>query len=134
MKQLSYILVFGCLFLSCIHQEEIPEFNGDYSISEAISIAGNACNGEKMEWLEDLLIKAEEDRVSMAHKGRYIGWISRTTYQEKPHFVVMFATDALGFQLFDCSGNWVHPKEGEKFPSFLNSPDRGEIIYSNLRD
>ena len=145
MKQLSYILVFGSFLLSCVFQDEIPEAEAlkaevqkeaipeeelGYPLPEALSIAGEACGDGKMEWLEEYLTKAEEDRILKAHNGHYLGWVSLTTYKEQPIFRMVKGFSSLYFQACDCSGNPVLLSEED----YENPPKRGKVIYSSLRD
>lgn len=93
-------------WVGCINKED--GISETHDIEKAILKAQNACGQASMPWLYELLAKAEEDRLSMAHNGSYIGFVSLVTYQNKRVFYTNFMSMVGGgrmFHLFDCQGN-----------------------------
>ena len=136
MKNLLGLIIAGIMLFACSKDSvdsESPEYG--FSVDEAAATARKSCGGTSINWLEDILTKAEEDRTSKKHLGNYIGWISLTTFKEKPHFVVDMGmgSGGIALYLFDCNGNLIQPKSGEIFPDF-QSVAKGKVIYSSLRN
>jgi len=138
MKKISGLVIAGFMLLACSKDsvdEDIPDSEFGFSVAEATSIARKACGETSINWLQDILTKAEEDRISKKYLGNYIGRISLTTFKDKPHFVVNMGmgSGGIAFYLFDCHGSLIQPQKNEVFPDFF-SIDKGKVIYSSLRN
>lgn len=131
------VLTFTALLVSCVSPEGIPEADLGLPASEAIAKAQSICGQDEMDWLAEIIHKAEEDKNEMKHKGNYIGWISSTEFEGSTLFVVNMAlgSGGLAFRLFDCNGDLVdYPSHAAEPPAFADPKGRGQIIYSTLRD
>lgn|SRR5690606_7590660 len=125
------------LLVSCVSTEGIPESELGLPAPEAIIKAQSICGQDDMDWLAEIINKAEEDKKEKKHKGNYIGWISSTEFDGVTLFVVNMGlgSGGLSYRLFDCAGNLVdYPSNVAESPSFADPKGRGEVIYSSLRE
>lgn len=132
-----FFLAAITLLVSCMRTEDIPEAELGLPAPEAIIKAKSICGQDDMDWLAEIIHKAEEDKKEKKHKGNYIGWISSTEYNGTTLFVVsmMLGSGGLPYRLFDCNGNLVdYPHNAVAPPAFADPKGRGEIIYSTLRE
>ncbi len=119
--------------VGCISKEDgVSEI---HDIESAMLKAQNACGQTSMPWLYDLLQKGEEDRLSMAHNGSYIGFVSLVTYQNKSVFYTNFMNLVGGgrmFHLMDCQGNQFDASVAADPAFFQKEAHKKEnIIYSS---
>jgi len=118
--------------LSCRRDDNIPSTEFGFPPTEAIENARVVCGKKKMEWLSELISKAEEDKNKKLHGGNYIGSIFTTEHKGKTIFVVDMAmgSGGLAYRMFDCEGKQV------KFsnPEYLGDPHKNDrMIYSTFR-
>lgn len=132
---MALALVFGCQKAD----GNKPEMElHDIELAFQTALSGNACGGgASLSWFYDLLTKAEEDRVSMAHNGQYIGIISMIRYEGNTLFYTDFGLGSGGvlFYLFDCEGDIVIPSmlnKDDPFYFFREGEKKHNIIYSTL--
>lgn len=117
--------------LSC-RRDDIPTTEYGFLRDEAIERARVVCGKKKMEWLSELISKAEEDKNEMLHGGNFIGSIFLTEHKGKSLFVVDMAMGSGGvaYWMFDCEGKQVKLSN----PEFMGDPRRNDkLIYSTFR-
>jgi len=128
---ISSILVFGCQKAGKNEPEEELQ---DIERAFQAALDESSCGRASLSWLRDLLVKAEEDRLSMAYNGHYVGVISMIRYRGNTLFYTDFAlgSGGIAYYLFDCDGeNIVITGEGAgEIPN--EAKKRGNIIYSSL--
>lgn len=128
----SLILLLGVLFLAC---EQTSPGKADINPVQATIIkAQKHCgSSESMPWLEDLVLKGEEDKREMLHMGNYIGYISAVQVNGKRLFFTnfMMGSGGIAHYVYDCKG---------EIPDFsqLSIPSldyiRRNIIYTNIEE
>lgn len=137
MKTSLYIISFLLTMFSCNSGTEIGDPACGHDVQCALRKAQSVCDQNKMVWLSDMLIKAEEDRISKTHKGNYIGIISLIKYKSQPVVYTNFGlgSGGIAFYLFDCDGNPVSCEDAEeagKIPDLAKA--RENIIYASLNE
>lgn len=136
MKKIIHLLVVLIFCVGCISKEDWKSDVLD--IDKALQRAQDACDKTSMTWLYDMLLKAEEDRLSMAHNGSYIGFISVVIHQNNTVFYTNFMSKVGGglmFFLMDCQGNQFDASSiVEADPAFFpkEAHKKENIIYSNI--
>ncbi|MBB1287402.1 hypothetical protein HRH25_23705 [Flavisolibacter sp. BT320] len=104
--------------------------------SQVVNKANAACNSlspeQSLQWLNDIIKKAEEDRLTKKHMGNYMGKIFLTSYQTRPVFYIKMTLGSGGIYayIYDCNGNSVSIA-GNEMTSFEQQAQQGTLIYSN---
>ncbi|MBS1574999.1 MAG: hypothetical protein JST09_06805 [Bacteroidetes bacterium] len=138
---------FNLLFLMCaslfvsqcgkkgIKENEERQIN--LTASQAVNKANTGCNlsspEQALQWLSDVIKKAEEDRMTKKYMGNYMGKIFLTSYQSRPVIYIRMAMGSGGIYayVYDCTGNTVSINDSEMI-SFEQQAQQGILIYSNI--
>jgi hypothetical protein len=102
---------------------------------ELLTACGVTNPAENLPWLKEMIVKAEEDRLTKAHKGNYTGSIYQITWRGQDVFWTNFAmgSGGIGVRAFNCDGQWISkdftPDETEEFIKVYNN---NKLIYTNL--
>ncbi len=135
MKNIFVLFVVLAMVSGCQKESENePEIElHDIELAFQTALDKSACGEASLSWLHDLLAKAEEDRVSMAHKGNYLGIVSIIQYQGSTFFYTnfMMGSGGIRFYLFDCEGNHVPYSVISSFDFDAEGRRRNNIIYSS---
>ncbi len=136
MKGFIYFLfVLVCSF-GCMNKEDLN--SNVLNIEMAVQRAQKACGQSSAAWLSEMLQKVEEDRLTKAHNGSFIGFVSMVKHQNHTVFYTNFMNKVGGgmmFYLMDCNGD---PFDGSAAvttdPGFfqLEAHKKENIIYSNI--
>lgn len=136
MKNVLILFLALALMYACQKESDNdPEADlQDIELAFQTAQSKSTCGQVSISWLQDLLIKAEEDRVSMKHKGNYIGIVSIVQYRESSLFYTnfMLGSGGIAFYLFDCDGVFFADISSEDY-AFFNREGwkRQNIIYSS---
>lgn len=107
----------------------------EFTIDKVITKANGACNSaapeQSLQWLSDIIKKAEEDRLAKKYMGRYLGKIFLTSYKNQPIFYVRMGMDSMYAQTYDCSGNSVIIPQSDVVDVFQKA-EQGTLIYSHM--
>ncbi len=142
MKTLLSILLFTLTAVTGLKCSK-DEFNlqgeqPNITIKEAITMANVSCRStnpdQSLQWLKDIIVKAEEDKATKKHLGNYMGKIFATSYQNQPVFYISMAmgSGGLAFYLFDCNGITVRISPNDDVVAFSQGAQKGTLIYSNV--
>lgn len=134
------ILICPILFsINCgkksINDKEVDQIKN--TAGQVVSKANVACNSlspeQSLQWLSDIITKAEEDRRTKKYKGNYMGKIFLTSYLTQPVIYIRMALGSGGIfaYIYDCNGNNVSIS-GNDISSFEQQAQQGTLIYSNI--
>ncbi|MET0245072.1 MAG: hypothetical protein ABW174_16450 [Flavitalea sp.] len=104
--------------------------------TQAVNKANLICNSPNptisLKWLNEIIRKAEEDRVDMRHKGAYIGKIRSTSYGNEPiiYIKMLMGSGGLYAHVFNCAGERIMIPESDV--TFIPKAEAGDVIYSNV--
>ena len=130
-------LLLFCTFLilawiSCSKEaDNLPDERVPVNLEEVLSKANAGCGfanaGQSLQWLEEIIVKGEEDIDTRKHMGNYLGRIFLTTYHDQPVFYVEMQMGSGGRpgHFLDCSGKAVAITAGDY-------PQKGTLVYSNV--
>jgi len=96
-----------------------------------------ACGTSDVFWLEEIIVKAEEDRRSRTHLGNFMGTVYLEAYQDKP---VIFARMAMGSgglygYVYQCDGSRVDfDDDPSSVATFFSNMKKDQIIYTNVQE
>lgn len=136
MKGFIYFLFVLICSIGCMNKEDWE--SNVLDIEMAVQRTQEACGQSSTAWIIELLHKAEEDRLSMAHNGSFIGFVSLVTYQNYTVFYTNFMNKVGGgtmYYLMDCNGD---PFDGstivEADPAYFPNEalKKENILYSNI--
>lgn len=131
MRYLIILIMLFC-FISCRKNEAVPE---NKTVDYAMLVAQSACMNVPVNWLGDLLVKAEEDRTTGAHQFQYRGKVAIMNFKNKTLFVVDFNQGSGGimYYLYTCSGDFavMTPDDAVQLTSMI---PKAKVIYNNMPD
>jgi len=142
MKKYLNPLFLICTTL-CISQcgeksmKENEQVQIDVTAKQIVSKANAGCNlsspDQDLQWLNDIIKKAEEDRLTKKHMGNYVGKIFLTSYQGKPVIYIRMALGSGGVYayIFDCTGNSISISDSEIL-NFEQQAQQNTLLYSNI--
>lgn len=136
MKKIIYFLITLLIGVGCISKEDWEKDVLD--VDKALQRAQDSCGQASMDWFSEMLRKAEEDRLTKAHKGSYIGFVSLVKYENSSVFYTNFMSKVGGglmFYLMDCQGNQFDASSivAEDMAFFSKEAyKKKNIIYSNV--
>lgn len=138
MKNLILILFFTVLTFAGFKCSKNDSNLPVDPIKEVITKANTACGSmnpdQSLQWLKDIVVKAEEDKGTKKHLGKYMGKIFLTSYQNRPVFYITMnmGSGGLAFYLFDCGGTTVRVSPNDDVLAFSQTAQKGELIYTNV--
>ncbi len=139
MKFSLAILFFTLMVFTGINCSKNADLSNDLltteqGIAKANAACGSAKQDQSLQWLKDIIVKAEEDKQSMKHKGNYLGRIFLSSYHEKPVFYIKMTMGSGGlyFYAFDCKGIAVKFDSNDEMLAFSQYGQKGTLIYSNV--
>ncbi len=103
---------------------------------EVVTKANVSCNTVNpelsLQWLKEIIIKAEEDKQTKKHRGNYMGKIYATSYRSQPVFSVQMALGSGGIYayVYDCGGKTVYIEQSDT-SKFAQDTQNGTLIYAN---
>ena len=140
MKNLLLIILFIIIILPGLKctkgVSDLPDDQTD--LKEVITKANKSCQSanpdQSLQWLKDIIVKAEEDKETKKHMGNYMGKIFSTSYQNQPVFYISMALGSGGvaFYLFDCNGITVRISPSDDVVIFSQNAKKDILIYSNV--
>lgn len=116
---------------------DLPNNQLNETLKEAMTLANVPCGSsnpeQSLQWLKDIIMKAEEDKATKKYLGNYLGKIFSTSYQNQSVFYVSMAmgSGGLAFYLFDCNGITVKISPND-IVTFSQNAQKGKLIYSNV--
>lgn len=142
MKPFTRIFLLSCTFFllsNCVKQsnDNGEEEQIGLAIDRVVNKANAACNSpapqQSLGWLSDIIRKAEEDRLTLKHKGNYMGKIYLTSYQAQPVFYItmMMGSGGIYAYMYDCKGSRIYIAESD-VTSFYQQAQQGTLIYSTM--
>lgn len=139
MKPLLSFLLFTLMiftgFKCSKNVSDLPSDQINIKIKEVITKANAACGSmnpdQSLQWLKDIIVKAEEDKETKKHLGNYMGKIFSTSYQNQPVFYISMAMGSGGIAayIFDCDGIAVKIEPNDV--GFEQDAQK-TLIYSNV--
>lgn len=129
-----YLLLIAfnfCLFSSC-------QDDHDSASSPIINACGVKDPAQNIPWLQDLISKAEEDRMNKTYNGAYTGTIQLDHYQETDVFIIrMIFIGGLYALIYNCDGTAIDfGNDTQAAYMFLTSDSnlqKAPVIYSTMR-
>jgi hypothetical protein len=139
MKAILISALVSLFFVGCTKDNENFDILKDgmvIDVDQALKKATdrNGCNKSELPWLQDLLIKAEEDRTTKKYRGNYIGIISMIKHNGQTLFYTnfMMGSGGIAYYLFDCDGALVLiPTEGYNNKT-REAYKKKNIIYASI--
>lgn len=131
-KMMIYSFFLLSFFQGC--KEEFTSLEEKRVSQKMMEQLKAACGTSDLSWLEEIIVKAEEDKRSGTYKGNYMGTIYLEDYQNEPVIFVRMAMGSGGLYgyVHRCDGSRVDfdndPREVEAFFSQMN---KNQIIYTN---
>ncbi len=132
----SLALIFIILFIfhfNCSKKNNADLLN--QQTEHAMAIAGTICGSgnQSLQWLKEIISKAEEDKLTKKYDGNYMGKIITTSYQNQPIFYITMALGSGGIfaYTYDCNGKNVLISSDD-LTAFEQNAQKGKLIYSNV--
>jgi len=100
-----------------------------------LASAQSLCNSD-LAWLEEIIVKADEDKATGKYQHQYMGRIYLTNYNNAPAFLVDMSmySGGIAYYAFDCSGSRLYPitVNGGRDEFSYKAINEGKILYSNM--
>ncbi|GAB4045196.1 hypothetical protein [Spirosoma jeollabukense] len=128
MNKLVILITLICLALQCEKQQTTP-----YPESAELT-CGVKDPAKELTWLKDIITKADEDKVTMAYKGNYLGKIYLESFRDQPVFMVemMMGSGGLAMYLFRCDGQRIMDVTNKEITTTIARFQRKNLVYSNF--
>lgn len=140
MKPLLLILLFILMiftgFRCTKNNSNSPEKQIDLKIKEVVAKANTPCGSvdsdQSLQWLQEIVRKAEEDKRTKKYSGNYMGKIFLTSYHNQSVFYISMAMGSGGIAayIFDCDG--IAVKIDPSDVGFEQDEQKRTLIYSNV--
>jgi hypothetical protein len=139
----SYLQYLLCIFIlfsgnNCSKkdtfdsQSELNSRKTQEVITRANTICGSANPEQSLQWLKEIITKAEEDRLTKKYGGNYMGEIRSTSYNNQPVFYIRMLLGSGGIYayIYDCNGKTVTISTDDMV-EFEQNAQQGQLVYSN---
>lgn len=102
-------------------------------VAKANSPCGSVDSDQSLQWLKDIVRKAEEDKRTKKYLGNYMGKIFLTSYHNQPVFYITMILGSGGLYgyRYDCNGDNVTIPPNDII-TFDQNAQKGTLIYSNV--
>lgn len=113
-------------------QNDLAEVKIQEVVTSANTVCGSANPEQSLQWLKEIISKAEEDKETKKYSGNYMGEIRLTSYRNQPVFHIRMALGSGGVYayVYDCDGKTVSINSDDMI-EFEQSAQQGKLIYSN---
>lgn len=132
---LLFTLIIGAGFKCIKNNSDLAGEQTNIIIKEAITKANASCGSinpdQTLQWLKDIIVKAEEDKQTKKYMGNYMGKIFLTVYKNNPVFYISMAMRSGGIAayIFDCNGTTVSIDPAD---TGFEQVAQKSLIYSNV--
>lgn len=115
---------------------EEPQEQGNLILKEVVAKANISCGSlhpdQSLQWLKNIVTKAEEDKRTKKYLGNYMGKIFLTSYHNQPVFYIDMAMRSGGIaaHIFNCEGIAVKIESSDT--GFEQDEQKRTLIYSNV--
>lgn len=133
MKPLLGMLLFTLvIFLGLECRKGVSDLPGDVLAKANVSCR-SANPGQTLQWLKDIIVKAEDDKQTKRYMGNYMGKIFLTSYNNLPIFYIKMAMGSGGIYAYtyDCNGKNVFIEPND-MSAFEQNAQKQTLIYSNV--
>lgn len=141
MKRLLLILLFISMIFTgfrCTKNiSDSPTDQVNLKIKEVIAKANTSCESvhpdQSLQWLKDIVMKAEGDKRTKKYLGNYMGKIFLASYHNQPVFFItmMLGSGGLYGYRYDCNGDKVTIPQNDII-TFDQNAQKSTLIYSNV--
>lgn len=140
MKPLLLILFFVLMIFTGFRCTKNISNSSDEQINlkikEVVAKVGTPCGyvdtDQSLQWLKDIIRKAEEDKRTKKYSGNYMGKIFLTSYHNQSVFYISMAMGSGGIAayIFNCDG--IAVKIDPSDTGFEQDEQKRTLIYSNV--
>lgn len=126
----SFLLLF---FQGC--KEEFSPMEEKGISQKMIEQLKTACGTSDLSWLEEIIVKAEEDNRSGTYQGNFMGTVYLEYYQNEPVVFVRMAMGSGGLYgyVYRCDGSRVDfDNDPRQVETFFSKMKKNQIIYTNV--
>lgn len=131
-------ILICCSFLLLSFQGCKEEFSPleEKGISQKmVEKLNKTCGTSGLPWLEEIIVKADEDDRSGTYQGNFMGTVYLEDYQNEPVIFVRMAMGSGGLYgyAYRCDGSRVDfDNDPNQVESFFSKMKRNQIIYTNV--
>jgi len=121
------------LFQGC--KDEVSPLEEKGISQNIVEKLNSVCGISDLSWLEEIIVKAEEDNRSRTYQGNFIGTVYLEDYQNEPVIFVRMAMGSGGLYgyVYRCDGSSVNfDNDPSQVETFFSKMEKNQIIYTNV--